>query len=69
MYKVDRFWYSKNTDNAKLLHRVVDRLKRKVFFKKMNRAYRHMKESPKIWRAELTERKLLDHAVADGLKE
>jgi hypothetical protein len=64
---LDKLAAETGESTPKLLHKAVDQLKRKIFFEKMNRTYRAIKNDPKLWEIELAERKLLDNTAGDGL--
>jgi hypothetical protein len=65
---LDKLAAETGESHPKLLHRAVEQLKRKIFFEKMNRAYREMKKDSKLWATEEAERKLFDNAAGDGLR-
>ncbi len=49
---LDKLAEQTGESHPKLLHRAVEQLKRKIFFDKMNRAYRHIQDNPKLWKLE-----------------
>ncbi len=51
----------------KLLHRAVTQLKKKIFFEKMNRSYKAIKDDAELWTIEQVERNLFDQTSNDGL--
>lgn len=53
--------------HPKVLHQALKHLKRKLFFEKMNRAYREMQADSQVWSEELAERELFENAGGDGL--
>ncbi|MBI4533004.1 MAG: toxin-antitoxin system protein [Candidatus Melainabacteria bacterium] len=65
---LDRLAAETGESHPKLLHKAVEQLKRKIFFEKMNRAYREMQTNPELWATEQAERNLFDNAVSDGLQ-
>ncbi|MGD9685262.1 MAG: toxin-antitoxin system protein [Candidatus Obscuribacterales bacterium] len=65
---LDRLAAETGESHPKLLHKAVEQLKRKIFFEKMNRAYREMQTDPDTWAVEETERDMFDKAAGDGLR-
>ena len=65
---LDKLAAETGESHPKLLHRAVEQLKRKIFFEKMNRAYREMQTDPGLWATEQAERNLFDNAAGDGLR-
>jgi hypothetical protein len=65
---LDRLAADTGESHPKILHRALEHLKRKIFFEKMNRTYREMRNDKDLWSKEQTERDLFDNAAGDGLK-
>ncbi len=51
----------------RILHRVIQKYKRDMFFDRLNRGYQNMKEDPKLWAQEQADRKLFESSIGDGL--
>jgi hypothetical protein len=66
---LDKLAAETGESTPKLLHRAIDQLKRKLFFEKMNRSYRQIRENdPKLWNKLQEEQDLFENAARDGLK-
>jgi hypothetical protein len=52
-----------------VLAEAIDELYRKRFLDDCNRAYDRLKADPKAWRREMSERKLWEAALGDGLED
>ena len=52
-----------------ILDEAVEAYRRRCFLREANEAYKALRNDPKVWKAELQERRAWDAALSDGLDE
>lgn len=65
--ELDRLAAKRGESVPKILHRAICALKKQEFFKEMNEGYRNLKNDKAAWEAELSDRRMFEGTLADGL--